>query len=29
VPAQMTYEDSKGERHTIEYQVWGNGCTGG
>ncbi|MDF3932841.1 DUF2790 domain-containing protein [Pseudomonas citronellolis] len=29
VPAQMTYDDSKGQRHTVEYQVWGNGCTGG
>jgi hypothetical protein len=29
VPAQMTYEDSQGQRHTVEYQVWGNGCSGG
>ena len=29
VPAQMTYEDSQGQRHTVEYQVMGNGCTGG
>ncbi|MCB2672386.1 DUF2790 domain-containing protein, partial [Listeria monocytogenes] len=29
VPARMTYEDSNGQKHTVEYQVWGNGCTGG
>ncbi|MFV3305755.1 DUF2790 domain-containing protein [Pseudomonas sp. NY15181] len=29
VPARMTYEDSQGQRHTVEYQVWGNGCSGG
>ncbi|KSF81279.1 DUF2790 domain-containing protein [Pseudomonas paraeruginosa] len=29
VPARMTYEDSKGRKHTVEYQVWGNGCSGG
>ncbi|PJI51101.1 MAG: topoisomerase II [Pseudomonas sp.] len=29
VPARMTYEDSQGLRHTVEYQVWGNGCSGG
>ncbi|SDH38316.1 DUF2790 domain-containing protein [Pseudomonas panipatensis] len=29
VPAQMTYENSQGQRHTVEYQVWGNGCSGG
>lgn len=29
VPAQMTYEDSQGQRHTLEYQVMGSGCTGG
>ncbi|MBV6333711.1 DUF2790 domain-containing protein, partial [Pseudomonas aeruginosa] len=23
------YEDSNGQKHTVEYQVWGNGCTGG
>ncbi|MCY1403249.1 hypothetical protein D3C76_1059570 [compost metagenome] len=27
VPAQMTYEDHQGQRHTIEYRVMGNGCT--
>ncbi|MCY1392610.1 hypothetical protein D3C76_424070 [compost metagenome] len=26
VPAQMTYEDHQGQRHTIEYRVMGNGC---
>lgn len=29
VPAQMTYEDQQGQRHTIEYQVMGNGCSNG
>ncbi|MNO50920.1 hypothetical protein D3C76_413080 [compost metagenome] len=29
VPARMTYEDSEGQRHTIQYQVWGGGCSGG
>ncbi|SDN09477.1 DUF2790 domain-containing protein [Pseudomonas jinjuensis] len=29
VPARMTYEDSQGQRHTIQYQVWGGGCSGG
>lgn len=29
VPARMTYEDSQGQRHIVEYQVWGNGCSGG
>ncbi len=29
VPAQMTYEDHQGQRHTIEYQVMGNGCSRG
>lgn len=27
VPTQMTYEDHKGHRHTVEYLVMGNGCT--
>ena len=27
VPAQMTYEDHQGQRHTIEYQVMGDGCS--
>ena len=29
VPAQMTYEDHQGQRHTVEYQVMGNGCSRG
>ena len=27
VPAQMTYEDSKGQKHILEYRVMGNGCS--
>lgn len=26
VPVQMTYEDHRGQRHTLEYEVMGNGC---
>jgi len=29
VTEQMIYEDSKGIRHALEYQVMGNGCTSG
>jgi hypothetical protein len=29
LPVQMTYEDSQGQRHTIEYQVMGTGCSNG
>jgi hypothetical protein len=29
VPVEWTYEDSQGQRHTVSYQVWGNGCGGG
>jgi hypothetical protein len=29
VPARLTYEDSNGQRHVLQYQVMGNGCTGG
>jgi hypothetical protein len=29
VPAHMTYEDSNGQRHVLQYQVMGNGCSGG
>ncbi|MBI3905485.1 MULTISPECIES: DUF2790 domain-containing protein [Pseudomonas] len=29
VPAHMTYEDSQGQRRTIEYQVMGSGCSNG
>lgn len=27
VPARLTYEDSQGKRHIMEYHVMGNGCT--
>lgn len=27
VPVQMTYEDSKGKRHILAYQMMGTGCT--
>ena len=27
VPATMVYEDSQGQRHTLEYQVMGDGCS--
>ncbi|AWY44029.1 DUF2790 domain-containing protein [Pseudomonas putida] len=29
VPAQMTYEDSNGQRHVVQYQIMGNGCSNG
>lgn len=29
VPARMTYEDSKGKTHVLEYRVLGNGCVDG
>lgn len=29
VPARMVYEDSQGERHTLEYRVMGDGCSNG
>jgi hypothetical protein len=29
VPQHMTYEDSKGQRHVMEYMVMGNGCNNG
>jgi hypothetical protein len=29
VPQHMTYEDSQGQRHIMEYQVMGNGCSNG
>lgn len=29
VPEHMIYEDSKGIRHDLEYQVMGSGCSGG
>lgn len=27
VPVQLTYDDSNGDRHVMEYLVIGNGCT--
>ncbi|MHC8377505.1 DUF2790 domain-containing protein [Pseudomonas sp. MDT1-16] len=29
VPAHMTYEDSQGQRHVLQYQVMGTGCSNG
>lgn len=29
VPARMTYEDSNGQRHILQYQVMGTGCSNG
>ncbi|AZC25023.1 MULTISPECIES: DUF2790 domain-containing protein [Pseudomonas] len=29
VPARMEYEDSKGQRHILQYRVMGNGCSNG
>ena len=28
-PVQMTYEDHQGQRHTLQYNVMGNGCSNG
>ncbi|WNZ80913.1 DUF2790 domain-containing protein [Pseudomonas sp. P105] len=28
VPAQVTYEDSDGKQHVMQYQVMGAGCSG-
>lgn len=28
-PVHMTYLDSKGKRHVLEYEVAGNGCDNG
>ncbi|OOG14873.1 DUF2790 domain-containing protein [Pseudomonas sp. B21-040] len=28
-PAQMTYEDSHGQQHVLQYQVMGTGCSNG
>ncbi|WP_454254326.1 DUF2790 domain-containing protein [Pseudomonas sp. Marseille-Q8238] len=25
-PARMTYEDTQGQQHVLEYMVWGSGC---
>ncbi|MFJ4345356.1 DUF2790 domain-containing protein [Pseudomonas sp. NPDC089401] len=27
VPVQLTYDDSKGDRHIMEYRIMGNGCS--
>ncbi|RON57851.1 DUF2790 domain-containing protein [Pseudomonas frederiksbergensis] len=29
VPTQMTYEDSQGKRHVMQYQIMGTGCSNG
>jgi len=29
VPARMTYEDSQGQKHILEYRVMGNGRSNG
>ena len=29
VPVHMTYEDSQGKRHVMEYEVMGDGCNNG
>ncbi|MFW0753913.1 DUF2790 domain-containing protein [Pseudomonas sp. H11T01] len=29
VPVQMTYEDSHGQQHVMQYQVMGTGCSNG
>ncbi|MGW8462532.1 DUF2790 domain-containing protein [Pseudomonas sp. CLCA07] len=29
VPMKMEYEDSKGQRHILNYSVMGNGCSNG
>ncbi|RON44201.1 hypothetical protein BK666_17730 [Pseudomonas frederiksbergensis] len=29
VPTQMTYEDSQGQRHVLEYSIMGTGCSNG
>ncbi len=29
VPVQMTYEDSHGQQHVLQYQVMGTGCSNG
>lgn len=28
VPVQLTYQDSRGDRHTIQYEVMGAGTSG-
>ncbi|MFG0410137.1 DUF2790 domain-containing protein [Pseudomonas sp. NY5710] len=27
VPMQLTYDDSNGQRHIMEYRIMGNGCS--
>jgi len=29
VPVQMTYEDSHGQQHVLQYQIMGTGCSNG
>jgi len=29
VPVRMTYEDSQGQQHILEYRVMGDGCSNG
>jgi hypothetical protein len=29
VPVQMTYDDSNGAQHVVQYQVMGSGCSNG
>ena len=29
VPVRMTYEDTNGQKHILEYRVMGNGCANG
>ncbi|MGA8134523.1 MULTISPECIES: DUF2790 domain-containing protein [Pseudomonas] len=29
VPVQMTYDDSHGQRHILQYDVMGSGCSNG
>ncbi|WP_047275832.1 DUF2790 domain-containing protein [Pseudomonas lundensis] len=29
VPMRMTYEDTNGQKHILEYRVMGNGCSNG
>lgn len=29
VPVRMTYEDSKGQKHILEYRAMGSGCSNG
>lgn len=29
VPAHMTYQDSQGKQHILQYEVMGSGCSNG